>query len=142
MKILSEVLRVTSNERLQLMDITARVVEIVRKANIRQGLLHLCSLHTTAAVFLNEWQSALAQDFRNLLGRLVKDDEPYTHNDSKVSDCERGNAAAHLRGLLLNPTVSIQIADGAPVLGRFQSIIFAELDGPQERKLNLQLMGE
>jgi thiamine phosphate synthase YjbQ (UPF0047 family) len=65
----------------------------------------------------------------------------YRHNCPELSDCDRKNAASHLRGLLLNHSVLVPIVDGRPVLGQFQSVLLAELDGPRLRSLHVQLLG-
>ena len=54
----------------------------------------------------------------------------YKHDDPRFSDCERGNASSHLRAALLGRSVAVGISGGELSLGRFQSILFAELDGP------------
>jgi secondary thiamine-phosphate synthase enzyme len=90
-------------------------------------------------VFVNEWQQALRDDYRALLERLVPDGAPWAHNDPGRSDCERGNAAAHLRALLLGFSVRVQIGDGRLVLGRWQRVILAELDGPRRRDVSIQI---
>ena len=56
-----------TNDRTQLINITDRINDVVRKSGIRDGLVHLQSLHTTTSVFLNEWQDALLHDMRRLL---------------------------------------------------------------------------
>jgi len=143
MKILFEQLKVTTTERLELLDITGKVVEVLKKSNIKNGFVNLCSLHTTTSVFLNEFQSALLDDIRAMLNRLVDEQEWYRHNSAEFSDCERRNAASHLRGLILGTgTLSLQVFKGELTLGQFQSIIFAELDGPRQRGLQIQLVGE
>ena len=143
MKILFERLKVRTTERMQLLDITGKVIEVLKRSNIRDGFINLSSLHTTTSIFLNEFQSALLDDIRHMLERIVDENEWYRHNSPEFSDCERRNAASHLRGLILGTgTLSLQVAKGKLVLGQFQSIIFAELDGPRERGLQIQLVGE
>jgi hypothetical protein len=63
-------------------------------------------------------------------------------DDPWHSDCDRQNAHAHLRAMLLGRTVTLAVADGEPLLGQYQSVIVAELDGPRERKLQLQVVGD
>ena len=143
MKILFEKIKVRTTERFELQDITGKAMEALRAANIRDGFINPASLHTTTSIFLNEFQSALLEDIRHMLERIVDDTEWHRHNSAEFSDCERKNATAHLRGLLLGTgTLSLQVSKGKIVLGQFQSIIFAELDGPRERGLQIQFVGE
>jgi len=59
-----------------------------------------------------------------------------------VSDCERGNAHSYLRAALLGRSIAVGINNAELTLGRFQSIIFAELDGPRRREISIQVIGE
>src|SRR6185436_12234209 len=70
-----------TQDRYQLINITDRINEIVRKSGIRDGVVHMQSLHTTTAVFLNEWQDALIQDVRRFLEEVVARETNWRHND-------------------------------------------------------------
>lgn len=130
-----------TNERMQLINITERINEIVRKSGIRDGIVHLQSLHTTTAVFINEWQDALLHDVRTFLEGLIERESYWRHNDPQYSDCERRNADSHLRGMLMGQTLCLQVRNSAVLLGTWQSIILAEFDGPRSRSLSIQVSG-
>jgi len=140
-KIFHRVVDWITNDRLQLINITDRINEIVRKSGIRDGIVHLQSLHTTTAVFLNEWQDALLADVRAMLEELVRRDGNWRHNDPQYSDCERQNADSHLRGMLLGQALCLQVRNSAVLLGTWQSIILAEFDGPRSRTMSVQVSG-
>ncbi|HEY7040080.1 MAG TPA: secondary thiamine-phosphate synthase enzyme YjbQ, partial [Methylomirabilota bacterium] len=114
---------------------------IVLGADIKEGIILVNSLHTTCALFVNEFQGALVEDLKTMMDRLVADDAGYKHDDPRFSDCERGNASSHLRAALLGRSVAVGISGGELSLGRFQSILFAELDGPRPRSIDIQIMG-
>jgi secondary thiamine-phosphate synthase enzyme len=130
-----------TNERMQVIDVTERINEIVRKSGIRNGIVHLQSLHTTTAVFINEWQDALLHDVRKFLEDLVNRGDYWRHNDPAYSDCERKNADSHLRGMLMGQTLCLQVRNSAVLLGSWQSIILAEFDGPRSRSMSVQVSG-
>lgn len=130
-----------TNDRMQLINITDRINEIVRKSGIREGIVHLQSLHTTTAVFLNEWQDALLHDARNFLDDLVSRENSWRHNDPQYSDCERKNADSHLRGMIMGQSLCLQVRNSAVLLGTWQSIILAEFDGPRSRSMSVQVSG-
>jgi secondary thiamine-phosphate synthase enzyme len=109
---------------------------------ISAGIALVNSLHTTCALFINEFQSALMDDLKRLIERLVPERSGYRHDDPRVSDCERGNAHAHLRAAFLGRTIAVGINHGELTLGRFQSIIFAEFDGPRKREISIQVIAE
>ena len=140
-KVVNRIVDWITSDRMQLLNITERVNEIVRKSGIRDGLVHLQSLHTTTAVFINEWQDALLQDVRAFFEQVVDGNRYYRHNDPEHSDCERGNADSHLRGMLMGQTLCLQVRNAKVLLGTWQSIILAEFDGPRSRSLAVQVSG-
>jgi secondary thiamine-phosphate synthase enzyme len=140
-KIFNRIVDWITSERMQLLNITDRVNDLVRKSGIRDGIIHLQSLHTTTAVFLNEWQDALVHDVKGFFEQVVEQSNYYRHNDPQYSDCERANADSHLRGMLMGQTLSLQVRNAAVLLGTWQSIILAEFDGPRSRSLAVQISG-
>jgi secondary thiamine-phosphate synthase enzyme len=98
-------------------------------------------MHTTSAIFINEWQDALLYDIKVYLSGVISKEQYYRHNDPAWSDCDRHNADSHLRSLMVGMSLTLQIAGGDVLLGEFQSIIMAEFDGPRERSIRLQAMG-
>jgi secondary thiamine-phosphate synthase enzyme len=140
-RVFNRVIEWVTTERFQLVNLTERMNELVRKSGVREGTIHLQSLHTTTAVFLNEWQDALLHDMKTCLERLVDRNERWRHNDSQFSDCERSNADSHLRGMLLGQTLCLQVRNSKVLLGTWQNIIFAEFDGPRSRTLAIQISG-
>jgi secondary thiamine-phosphate synthase enzyme len=142
MRVAGETLTVHTEENQQFLDITKRVRDAVGRGAIQNGVLVVNTLHTTVALFVNEFQSALLHDLGALLQKLVPRRDGYRHDDPRYSDCDRGNGHAHLRSMLLGRSVSVPVVDGEMGLGQYQSIILAELDGPRDRKVSLQLVGE
>jgi secondary thiamine-phosphate synthase enzyme len=140
-KIVSRIVDWITDDRLQLVNITDRINELVRKSGVKNGIVHLQSLHTTTAVFLNEWQEALLDDVKRFFEEAVVKERYYRHNDPEHSDCERSNADSHLRGMMMGQTLSLQVRNATVLLGTWQSIIFAEFDGPRSRSLAVQISG-
>jgi secondary thiamine-phosphate synthase enzyme len=141
LRVVSETLRLVTDKRLELYNLTERVADIVKRHDIKEGLVLLSSLHTTVALFVNEWQTALLYDIKGMLGKVVSPKDDWQHNDPQHSDCDRQNAHAHLQATLLGHALSFQVAKGKLVLGQFQAIIAAELDGPRNRDLAIQIIG-
>jgi len=142
MKVFTASLLLSSEERTEISDITKQVREAIQQFPVANGIALINTMHTTCALFINEFQSALVDDLRNLIERLVPERAGYRHDDPRYSDCERGNASAHLRAALLGRSIAVGLNNGELTLGRFQSVIFAELDGPRKREITVQVMGE
>lgn len=140
-RVFSRILDWITTDRMQLLNVTDRINEIVRKSGVRDGIVHLQSLHTTSAVFLSEWQDALVHDARTFFDEIVDQNRYYRHNDPNYSDCERRNADSHMRGMMMGQTLCLQVRNAAILLGTWQSIVFAEFDGPRSRSLAVQVSG-
>jgi secondary thiamine-phosphate synthase enzyme len=140
-RVVTETLRLVTDKRLELYNLTERVADIVKRHDIKDGMVLLSSLHTTVALFVNEWQSALLSDVKAMLDKVVSPKDGWKHNDPQYSDCDRQNAHSHLQAALLGHALSFQVAKGKLVLGQFQAIIAAELDGPRHRDLAVQIIG-
>ncbi len=136
-----ELMSLKTDERMQLVDITPRIVARVRRSAVRDGIALVSSMHTTLALFVNEFQDALLEDVRSFLELVAPRDAGWRHDDPRYSDCERRNADAHLRAALLGHALTLPVRDGELALGTFQSIIAAELDGPRPRALHVQILG-
>jgi len=142
MKVFTASLTLESSARTEVSDVTSLVKAAIGPFGVSTGLALVNTLHTTCGLFVNEFQSALVEDLQSLMGRLVPDRGGYRHDDPRISDCERGNARAHLRAALFGRTIALGVSHGDLTLGQFQSVIFAELDGPRRREISIQVIGE
>ena len=127
-----------TTERVELVDLTERIRASSIRRGVREGLVSLWSLHTTCAVFINENQSALHADIKQFLELTVARAGKWMHNDPEHSDCDRNNADAHLRAMLLGHSMTLQITGGELVLGQWQRVLAAELDGPRIRLVRVR----
>src|SRR5580765_8605316 len=76
-----ETIVIQTDNRIELVDLTNRVMEFVRRFNIREGMVSLWSMHTTCSLFINEFQVALLSDIKRFLETMVARDAEYMHND-------------------------------------------------------------
>ena len=129
---------VKSEARRDAVDVKSEVEAAIRDAGVQQGMVLVNCLHTTCSVVITDSDT---EDFVGLMARLIEDEGAYRHNDLRWSDCERGNAAAHLRASLLGHGVAIGIADGTLALDDEQAILLAEWDGPRSRTINIHILG-
>jgi secondary thiamine-phosphate synthase enzyme len=136
-----ETITVQTNQRIEVLDLTPRVIALVAGAGVREGLVSVWSMHTTCALFMNEFQSALLADIKRVLEEIIERDAEWMHNDPAHSDCDRMNADSHLRAMLLGHSLTLQISGGEVVLGQWQRILLGELDGPRARSLRVQVIG-
>ncbi|HVG18961.1 MAG TPA: secondary thiamine-phosphate synthase enzyme YjbQ [Blastocatellia bacterium] len=140
-KVFSKTMMVKTSERSELINLSDDIKAFVDATGVADGYVQVSSLHTTAGLFVNEWQDALLTDMKSMIEQIVPRDTYYRHNDPEFSDCDRHNADSHLRNVVVGHSLSVPIAQGKPVLGQWQSVILAEFDGPNERKVFMQVFG-
>jgi secondary thiamine-phosphate synthase enzyme len=126
-------LRVRTSRRTELKDVTAEVEAAVRESGCSEGVCHLYVPHTTAGILVNEGDDpAVARDIGAALDRLIPHAANYTHAE--------GNADSHIKTALVGSSQTIFIENGRLALGRWQSIFFAEFDGPRSRDLRIKIV--
>jgi secondary thiamine-phosphate synthase enzyme len=127
------IISVKTDSRTQMKDITDQVRQAVTSSGIQNGLVHVCSLHTTGAVTINEnADPAVPIDILNTINKIVPRDDHYRHME--------GNSAAHIKVSLFGPSEMVALENGSLVLGTWQSIFFCEFDGPRNRKVNVTIL--
>ena len=140
-------IHVHTEQPTQFVDLTADLEAFVEASGIRWGLLNVQSLHTTAAIVVNEHDPLLLTDIAGLLERLAPLDAVYRHDNItlRTANCVLGeppNGHSHCRAVLLGSTAALNVADGALQLGRWQRVFLVELDGPRTRDVSLLLLGD
>jgi secondary thiamine-phosphate synthase enzyme len=130
----------------EFVDITHRLEDEIVRTGLRNGRIHLQSLHTTVGLAVNENEPLLLRDFEGLLERLAPAGAGYEHDDFQrrfdIALDEPVNGHAHCRQILLSAFATLMVEEGRLVLGRWQSVFAVELDGPRHRQLAIQLEGE
>jgi len=126
-------LNVRSSKREDLVDITSRVAELIRRESKSEGICYLFVQHTTAGITINENADPnVGRDMLYALARLIpKDDPNYRHNED--------NSDAHIKSSLTGHSAYVPFQDGRLLLGRWQGIFLCEFDGPRERTVKVCL---
>lgn len=140
-KVFSKTITVKTHERTDLVNLSDDIRDFVESTGVKDGYVQVSSLHTTAGLIVNEWQDALLADVKSTIENMVPRDTYYKHNDPEFSDCDRHNADSHLRIVVLGHSVSVPINQSKLVLGQWQSVILTEFDGPNQRKVFMQVFG-
>ena len=134
---------------LSVTDITEQVQEAVRESGVNDGVCCVYSPHTTCSVRVNEYERGFLEDFSVLLRRLVPTEHYYAHDDwdrrtENVSeeDMEASNGHSHCMSMLMGPAgESIPVRDGVLCLGRWQRVLFLELDRERDRRWLVHVVG-
>jgi secondary thiamine-phosphate synthase enzyme len=122
-----------------IIDITAKVRDVIEKENIQRGQMTIFVSGSTAALTTIENESGLVQDLKEFVEKLVPSDKRY-HHDARWRD---DNGFSHLRAALFGPSLAVPIENGRPLLGTWQQVVLLDFDNrPRTREIIVQLIGE
>ncbi|MCX8170906.1 MAG: secondary thiamine-phosphate synthase enzyme YjbQ [Candidatus Bathyarchaeota archaeon] len=142
MKFYSSEFSVQSRRRMEIIDVTDSVNEVIKRSGIKNGFANIWVPHTTAAIAVNEHDPDLWEDILATMDRLVPQKSSYRHNAKYSWTHGEQNAHAHILNCLIKPCVTLPIKDGQILMGLWQSILFIELDGPRLRTVQVYVVGE
>lgn len=130
----------------QFIDITERVCCCARQSGIGDGTVTVQSLHTTAAILVNENEPLLLDDLGRILAAWAPADAGYSHDDlerrtANMTPAERPNGHAHARAMALQNSTTLAVISGEVQLGQWQRVFLVELDGPREREFLITTAG-
>jgi len=133
---------VNSGKRLEIIDVTREMQRVAEESGIQNGLVNMWTLHTTAAIAVNEHDTDLWEDILRTFEQLVPINGNYRHNAKYGWSSGEQNAHAHILNCMIKPDITIPVVKGRIQLGTWQSVLFIELDGPRSRSIRVQVMGE
>ena len=122
---------INTKNRSEMIDITSRVEEELRRSGLKDGVCFLFVPHTTAGITINEHADpSVEADIQAMFNKLVPWEASYRHLE--------GNSAAHIKSSLIGNSVIVLAESGRLKLGTWQGIFFCEFDGPRSRKLYIR----
>jgi len=123
---------INTRDRSEMIDITSKVEEELKRSGLKDGVCFLFVPHTTAGITINEnADSSVVTDMQAMFNKLVPWEGSYRHLE--------GNSAAHIKSSLIGNSVIVLVESGHLKLGTWQGIFFCEFDGPRSRKVYIKL---
>ena len=127
--------RVKSNARTELVDITQAVQRLVTESGVRSGFCHIHVPHTTSGITINEnTDPNVGRDILKELNKVIPFDDNYGHSE--------GNSAAHIKSSLIGVAKTIMVEEGRLALGTWQAVFFCEFDGPRDRRVLVKVVAD
>lgn len=136
MKTFRDFIRISTEEKVTVRDITGEISQILEKSGIQEGLVLLFPHHTSSAVYVSDSDTSLTNDFLGTMDRLIPAGE-YQHD---LSDSKK-NARAHLMSSLAGHNLTIPVTEGSLDLGVYQTVYYAEFDGQREKEILVKVLG-
>lgn len=127
----------------EFMDITEDVRAVVRDSGVTAGLVAVICSHTTCGIVINEGLPCVEADLRRMLDRIAPLEGDYAHAHFLPSYGATGNnSPGHLKSTVVGSHCVFPVIDGEAVMGGAQTVWLAEFDGPQKRKVYIEVLGE
>lgn len=138
MKSLTEYLVFNTRERRQIINITPKVEETVRKSGVKEGLCLVNAMHITASVFINDDEPGLHHDFMQWLEKLA----PYSETAYRHHQTGEDNGDAHLKRTVMGREALVAVTNGRLDFGPWEQIFYGEFDGRRNKKVLVKVIGE
>jgi secondary thiamine-phosphate synthase enzyme len=137
MKVHTDYLWFETLKRQEFIRITDQVAAIVAASGVAEGVVLVSAMHITAAVYVNDWEDGLIEDFQTWLEKLAPSGRPYRHHQTGED-----NADAHLKRTLMGHQVLLPITKGNLDLGPWEQVFYAEFDGQRRKRVVVKVMGD
>lgn len=120
-------------------DLSGQVAGVVSRSGVRNGQVSVYAVGSTASVTTIEFEPALVEDMRELLGELVPADRRSRHSETWGDD----NGFSHMRATLMGPGITLAVEEGVPVTGTWQQVVVIDHDNrPRRRRVRIQVVGQ
>ncbi len=128
-------IEIHTHHRCELLDITDKIEEVIKKSGIKQGIAIIFIPHTTAAITINEnYDPTVARDITDTLSKLIPKSATYSHTE--------GNADAHIKAAIIGSSRTVFFENGKIIFGTWQGIFFCEFDGPRRREVIVKIISD
>lgn len=122
-----------------IIDITDKVSEAVKKSGVRDGICLISCPGSTTGFTTIEYEEGALSDLKKVLDKIAPMSKDYEHC-KKWGDC---NGYAHIRSALLKPFLAVPVENGGLLLGTWQQIAFLDFDNrPRKREIAVKVIGK
>lgn len=128
---------INTKERIEFVNITDKVKQVVRESGIQDGLVLVNPMHITASVFINDDEKGLLKDFKIWLEKLSPQKFDYNHHNTGED-----NGFAHLWRTIIGREVVISLTDYKLDFGPWEEIFYGEFDGQRDKNILVKVIGE
>lgn len=136
----TEKIQVRTKGNCDVVNITEQVGEVVAKSGVSDATVTVFNVGSTAGITTTEYEPGLVNyDIAGLFEKIAPANGRYEHEETWHDD----NGHAHVRAMLLGPSLSIPVVDGRLTLGTWQQIILVDFDTrARTRTVVCQIIGE
>lgn len=125
--------------RMDFVNITPKVAEVILESGIKEGLCLVNAMHITASVFINDDEPGLHRDYKRWLEELAPH-APISRYDHNRTGEDNGDA--HHKRQIMGREVMVAITGGRLHFGPWEQIFYGEFDGRRRKRVLVKVIGE
>jgi len=137
----TEYLTFHTKERMAIVNITAQIVDIVRKSGVRDGACLINAMHTTSSVLVSDDENGLRADLLKFLELIHAQDRSGRAGRTGVLDPHHDNMDAHLLHHVFGRDVLVAVTDYRLDLGPWEQVYYGEFDGMRPKRVLVKAFG-
>jgi len=130
-------IKVSTKGNSDIIDITASIAKVVEGEQVKEGILFLSVIGSTAALTTMEYESGLEKDLKATFEKVLPYREDYAHNFTWSDD----NAHSHLRSSFLKTNLFVSVTASRLDLGTWQQVVLIDFDTrPRQRTVVVKIV--
>ena len=120
-----------------IVDITPDLRTIIQQEKLKDGILFLSVIGSTAGLTTMEYESGLIQDLQKSFEKLLPYKKDYAHNFTWSDD----NGHSHLRSSFIKTNFFVSLTGGKLDLGTWQQVVLIDFDtSPRSRTVVVKIL--
>lgn len=124
---------IQTNQKTEFLLLDDYIEDALQQSEVENGIMVVYCPHTTAGITINENADPdVKVDLELGLNKSFPNDPDYVHME--------GNSDGHMKSSLIGASETLIIENGQPIFGTWQSVYFAEFDGPRKRTVYIKII--
>lgn len=121
---LTKYIKIKTNGNDEIINITAHLEKIVNEEKLKDAILFLQVIGSTAAITTMEYEPGLVKDLKEIFGKIIPFSKNYAHNFT----WNDANGHSHLRSSFIKTNFFVSVTNGKLDLGTWQQVVFIDFD--------------
>jgi len=134
---LTKYIRISTKGSTDIINITQQLVKILEEESLKDALMFLSVIGSTAAITTMEYEPGLVKDLKEIFEKTLPFDKDYAHNLT-WGDC---NSHSHLRSSFIKTNFFVSVTGGKLDLGTWQQVVLIDFDTrSREREIVVKIV--
>jgi len=130
-------IRVKTKGNSDIIDITPDLKEFIKDEKLKDGIVFLSVIGSTAALTTMEYEEGLVKDLKNTFEKLLPYKDNYAHNFTWADD----NGHSHLRSSFIKTHLFVSVTEAKLDLGTWQQVVLIDFDTrARDRKIVVKII--